>query len=499
MTIATFSDRTATFPQTAATNAAGTAIIEAQHVGKAYRAKRGKELTVLRDISFTLHEGEIVAILGRSGAGKSTFLRILAGLVPASSGTVTYRGTDITGPNPGVGLVFQTFALMPWLTVQANVELGLEARGVPREERRRAALQAIDAIGLDGFENAYPKELSGGMRQRVGIARALVVQPDALFMDEPFSALDVLTAENLRNEVLKMWSDDQRSIKSVLIVTHNIEEAVQMADRVVVLGSHPGYLIADVPVTLPRPRDRHSAQFEDMVDTLYAILTGQSRDGGPADTADERTAAGDGVVHGTSDGAANQTAAANQAPARASNADHQASSDMLPNATPGGLAGLVEIVYNHAQGIDLADLAAELSFEVDDLFPLIDAGTMLGLLTVENGHVTLTELGRQWRQADILTSKTMFAAMLQDKAPLVRIIDRAVRHSEHGRLRGELIVDLLRARHTDAEAERQFNIAMTWGRYGELFDYDADDDIITVDAANPANAIRPAGEASETD
>ncbi len=271
MTIATFSDRTATFPQTAATNAAGTAIIEAQHVGKTYRAKRGKELTVLRDISFTLHEGEIVAILGRSGAGKSTFLRILAGLVPALSGTVTYRGTDITGPNPGVGLVFQTFALMPWLTVQANVELGLEARGVPREERRRAALQAIDAIGLDGFENAYPKELSGGMRQRVGIARALVVQPDALFMDEPFSALDVLTAENLRNEVLKMWSGDQRSIKSVLIVTHNIEEAVQMADGVVVLGSHPGHLIADVPVTLPRPRDRHSAQFEAMVDTLYAI------------------------------------------------------------------------------------------------------------------------------------------------------------------------------------------------------------------------------------
>ena len=316
MTIATFSDRTATFPQTAATNAAGTAIIEAQHVGKAYRAKRGKELTVLRDISFTLHEGEIVAILGRSGAGKSTFLRILAGLVPASSGTVTYRDTDITGPNPGVGLVFQTFALMPWLTVQANVELGLEARGVPREERRRAALQAIDAIGLDGFENAYPKELSGGMCQRVGIARALVVQPDALFMDEPFSALDVLTAENLRNEVLKMRSGDQRSIKSVLIVTHNIEEAVQMADRVVVLGSHPGYFIADVPVTLPRPRDRHSAQFEAMVDTLYAILTGQSRDGGPADTADERTAAGDGVVHGTSDGAANQTTVADQAPAR---------------------------------------------------------------------------------------------------------------------------------------------------------------------------------------
>lgn len=489
MTIATFSDRTATFPQTAATNATGTAIIEAQHVGKTYRAKRGKELTVLRDISFTLHEGEIVAILGRSGAGKSTFLRILAGLVPASSGTVTYRGTDITGPNPGVGLVFQTFALMPWLTVQANVELGLEARGVPREERtaghRRHRTGRIRERVPEGALRRHAP--ARGHRTGPGGAARCAVHGRAVLR------IGCADGRNLRNEVLKMWSGDQRSIKSVLIVTHNIEEAVQMADRVVVLGSHPGHLIADVPVTLPRPRDRHSAQFEAMVDTLYAILTGQSRDGGPADTADERTTAGDGVAHGTSDGAANQTAAADQAPARASNADHQASSDMLPNATPGGLAGLVEIVYDHAQGIDLADLAGELSFEVDDLFPLIDAGTMLGLLTVENGHVTLTELGRQWRQADILTSKTMFAAMLQDKAPLVRIIDRAVRHSEHGRLRGRLIVDLLRARHTDAEAERQFNIAMTWGRYGELFDYDADDDIITVDAANPANATRPVG------
>lgn len=443
-------------------------IIEAQHVGQRFTAGNGTELTVFDNISFNLYEGEIVAILGRSGAGKSTFLRALAGLVKPTSGTVKYRGEALTGPNPGIALVFQTFALMPWLTVQDNVELGLKARGVPRAERTKLALDAIDMIGLDGFESAYPKELSGGMRQRVGIARALVVQPDALFMDEPFSALDVLTAENLRNEVLKMWSGDQRSIKSVLIVTHNIEEAVQMADRVVVLGSHPGYLIADVPVTLPRPRDRHSAQFEAMVDTLYAILTGQSRDGGPADTADERTAAGDGVVHGTSDGAANQTAVADQAPARASNADHQASSDMLPNATPGGLAGLVEIVYDHAQGIDLADLAAELSFEVDDLFPLIDAGTMLGLLTVENGHVTLTELGRQRRQADILTSKTMFAAMLQDKAPLVRIIDRAVRHSEHGRLRGERHASITQRLNFAAHATPEATLALVYAHESGL-------------------------------
>lgn len=252
-------------------------IIEAQHVGQRFTADNGTELTVFDNISFNLYEGEIVAILGRSGAGKSTFLRALAGLVKPTSGTVKYRGKALTGPNPGIALVFQTFALMPWLTVQDNVELGLKARGVPRAERTKLALDAIDMIGLDGFESAYPKELSGGMRQRVGIARALVLRPDALFMDEPFSALDVLTAENLRQEVLKLWSSEQRSIKSVLMVTHNIEEAVEMADRVVVLGSHPGHLIADVRVDLQRPRDRHSVEFEAMVDRLYAILTGRPR------------------------------------------------------------------------------------------------------------------------------------------------------------------------------------------------------------------------------
>ena len=258
MTIATFSDHTATFPQTAATNAAGTAIIEARHVGKTYRAERGKELTVLRDISFTLHEGEIVAILGRSGAGKSTFLRILAGLVPASSGTVTYRGTDITGPNPGVGLVFQTFALMPWLTVQANVELGLEARGVPREERRRAALQAIDAIGLDGFENAYPKELSGGMCQRASLARALVGKPKVLLLDEPLGALDAFTRMNMQDEILRIWKETGMT---AIMVTHDVDEAVYLSDKVVVMTPRPGRITGTLDIKLARPRARSSEDF----------------------------------------------------------------------------------------------------------------------------------------------------------------------------------------------------------------------------------------------
>lgn len=343
-------------------------IIEARHISQRFTADNGTELTVLHDISFNLYEGEIVAILGRSGAGKSTFLRALAGLVKPTSGTVKYRGETLTGPNPGIALVFQTFALMPWLTVQDNVELGLKARGVPKAKRTKLALDAIDMIGLDGFESAYPKELSGGMRQRVGIARALVLQPDALFMDEPFSALDVLTAENLRQEVLKLWSSEQRSIKSVLMVTHNIEEAVEMADRVVVLGSHPGHLIANVRVDLPRPRDRHSAAFEAMMDKLYAILTRQATQ--PAQPAHKAEAPE------LSASSAN-VPAMDETNLQTAEPLEKIKGRPLPNATPGGLAGLLDVVAEHPDGIDLADLASDLSFEVDDLFPLVDAGTLL--------------------------------------------------------------------------------------------------------------------------
>ncbi|WEV67125.1 nitrate/sulfonate/bicarbonate ABC transporter ATP-binding protein [Bifidobacterium sp. ESL0769] len=519
-------------PKYADLDANGThTVIEASHISQSFTSEKGNETTVLDDISFNLHEGEIVAILGRSGAGKSTFLRILAGLIQPTSGKVSYRGKELDGPNPGVALVFQTFALMPWLTVEDNVELGLEARGVPREERHKRALEAIDAIGLDGFESAYPKELSGGMKQRIGIARALVLRPDALFMDEPFSALDVLTAENLRQEVLKLWNNNQSGIKSILIVTHNIEEAVQMADRVVVLGSHPGHLIAQVPVNLPRPRDKHSPEFEAMVDKLYAILTGQEsqrsrqiaqkkaenasaatsteaqnsakdsaqtsssksdNDNKSANSSKSTDSRGNGKGSGQTSGAVNDHAAA-QAKANEKLTAHEndtkvkdnnARTELLPNATPGGLAGLLDVVSNYQGGVDLADLAADLSFEVDDLFPLIDAGTMLGLLTVNNGHCTITREGDRWCHADVLEAKKLFAQLIMDHAPLVRTIDRALRNHPDRGLRGELILDLLRSQHTDEEAQQQFDIAVTWGRYGELFDYDADDDQLTLDEAN---------------
>ncbi len=443
-------------------------IIDAKHITQSFTSDSGTTQHVLHDISFTLREGEIVAILGRSGAGKSTFLRTMAGLIQPTEGTVTYRGRELTGPNPGVAIVFQTFALMPWLTVQDNVELGLRARGVSKEKRTELALAAIDAIGLDG-----------------------------------------------RQEVLKLWSSEERDIKSVVIVTHNIEEAVQMADRVVVLGSHPGHLIADVQVDLPRPRDKHSAEFEAMVDNLYAILTGSMPEGESEPDNTDTTVAGDlsgadGDSQPVEQTDAEETEAAaiadmliqkhHDAEAEAKQNEEQADAGepkpepvavhLLPNATPGGMAGLLDVISEEPDGIDLADLAADLSFEIDDLFPLVDAGTMLNLLTAENGHITITPAGQEWHNADILHSKQVFARLAIEHAPLVHAIDQALSRNRNGKLRGELILDLLRSKHTDALARQQFDIAISWGRYGELFDYDADDDELTrtVDTA-PLNGV----------
>ena len=456
-------------------------LLRVDHVEKSYEGEKGKKLTVLRDMSFELHDGEIVALLGRSGAGKSTFLRVLAGLVPATSGTVEYRGKQLTGPNPGVGFVFQTFALLPWLTVQQNVELGLEARGVSREERAKAALDAIDVIGLDGFENAYPKELSGGMRQRVGIARALVLKPDMLFMDEPFSALDVLTAENLRSEVVDLLTSDKdgegaakRSVRSVLIVTHNIEEAVQMADRVIVLGSHPGHIIHERIIDLPRPRDdKHTPEFEAIVDELYSALTGQAAAPRPY------AAATAGAVAGAAP-------APTEPSASAPSDTPVALRDILPAATPGDLAGFIDVADDYRDGIDLADLADLLSYEVDDLFPLVDAAKKLGMITTTHGHVTLTTMGERWAAADMQGRKELFAKMTRSKIPLVRSIDRALKTNAGKPLDADLVLDLLEGDRSSDDARREFDTAVSWGRYAELFDFDAATNTLTLDPANVA-------------
>ena len=425
---------------------AGPVILEASHVTKTFTTPDGQALPVLDGVSLTLHEGEIVALLGKSGSGKSTMLRCIAGLILPSSGTVTYRGTPLNGANPGVAMVFQSFALLPWLTVQQNVELAMQARDVPEQARHDKATRAIDLIGLDGFESAYPKELSGGMRQRVGFARALVVEPDALLMDEPFSALDVLTAANLRGELTRLWEGHDFPVKAVLIVTHNIEEAVQLADRILVLSSNPGRIRAELAVGLPRPRDRHDPAFERLVDIVYGILTGREEEA-------ERAAATAGPPGGPVPTPADLP---------------------LPEVSAGGLSGLLEILTARGGEDGLAELADELNFEIDDLLPLVDAAVMLTLARVRDARLEITEAGREFAAADIDASKRLFGELIATHAPLIKAILRALRATGDGTLREGFFLDLLRRGFSADAARRQLDIAIDWGRYGELFDYDAE-------------------------
>ncbi|MHB8510675.1 MAG: ABC transporter ATP-binding protein [Actinomycetota bacterium] len=416
-------------------------IIEVEHVTKTFTGAEDKSLTVLEDISLSVAEDEIVALLGKSGSGKSTLLRCIAGLIAPTKGIVRYREKPLEGANPGVAMVFQTFALLPWLTVLQNVELGLEARGVPPKERRTRAERVIDLIGLDGFESAYPKELSGGMRQRVGFARALVVEPDALLMDEPFSALDVLTAENLRVELLSLWARDDFPTKAMLIVTHNIEEAVLLADRILVLQANPGRINQEIAVTFERPRSRRTVDFQALVDRIYGIMTGHPEpEARPARVSVEKSPI--------------------EAP--------------LPFASVGGMAGLLEVLQSTGGKEDLPDLATELNFEVDDLLPLVDALEMLGFAKVQEADIEMTDEGRAFFEADILKSKEIFARQAREKAPLVRAISQGLERTQDGSLDEGLFLDLLRRGFSDEDARRQLDIAIDWGRYGELFEYDAD-------------------------
>jgi NitT/TauT family transport system ATP-binding protein len=415
-------------------------LVSVRDLTKTFATRDGGELPVLEGITLDVVPGEIVALLGKSGSGKSTLLRCIAGLVLPSSGTVTFRGRPLQGINPGVSLVFQTFALLPWLTVQQNVELGLEAQGIAPEERAKRALEAIDLIGLDGFESAFPKELSGGMRQRVGFARALVVDPDLLLMDEPFSALDVLTAENLRTELLELWQAGEFPAEAILIVTHNIEEAVTFSDRVIVLGTNPGRIRAELNIGLERPRDRRSTDFEALVDEIYGIITDRPS---PVVTAPDEHEGG-GVQH-----------------------------VMLPHASVDGIAGLAELALESGDDADLADLAAVVGFEIDDLFPIVDSLTILGFATVDNGRLNLTETGKLFAGADIQHSKQIFREAALEHVPLVRRIRRALEHSSDGALREGFFLDLLHSHYSHDESRAQLDTAIDWGRYAELFEYDA--------------------------
>jgi NitT/TauT family transport system ATP-binding protein len=420
-------------------------LITVRALSKSFPGRGGRPLPVLDDITLDVREGEFVALLGRSGSGKSTLLRCIAGLIAPTEGQVLFRGKPLTGTNRDTAMVFQTFALMPWLTVQQNVELGLEARGVEAKERVERALRAIDIVGLDGYETAFPKELSGGMRQRVGFARALVVEPAALLMDEPFSALDVLTSENLRGELLELWEGQRFPTKTIVMVTHNIEEAVLLADRILVLGTNPGRIRADLVNPLSRPRRRRTPDFDELVDQIYRMMTQRDQVAAAAPAA---------AVSGAEAGTVGDTP--------------------LPQASVDGLSGLAEVlIARHGGAADLADLADTLGLEVDDLLPLVDALVLLGFADLRDDRLELTGNGRVFAGASIQDSKEIFARASLTRAPLVRTIYRGLRAAQDDTLPAALFTDILRTNYSEEDSARQLDVAVNWGRYAELYDYDA--------------------------
>ncbi|ACX52230.1 ABC transporter related protein [Ammonifex degensii KC4] len=410
-------------------------LIELKGVTKKYPLGERSEVTVLEDISLAVRQGEFLGILGPSGSGKSTLLRIMAGLVKPTSGEVLYKGRSLDGVNPGVAMVFQTFALYPWLTVLENVALPLLVRGHSWETCREKAIQIIDMVGLDGFESAYPKELSGGMRQRVGVARALIAEPDVLLMDEPFSALDVLTAENLRRDLLKLWLEEKIPTKAIVLITHNIEEAVYLCDRILVLSRDPGRVIAEVAVNLPHWRERKNPRFTALVDEIYTILTRRKVPTAPP---------------------------APPAPRR------------LPAARVGAVTGLVEYLLEVGGRADLYALGEKFAMDLEDLLPIVEAAEITGLVSVHEGDIELTSAGRRFAAAPLLERKEIFREQILQNVRRIRWIVSVLSSKANHRMPREFFLSVLEQHFSPEEARIQLDILIDWGRYAELFGYDED-------------------------
>ncbi|HMD70647.1 MAG TPA: AAA-associated domain-containing protein [Bryobacteraceae bacterium] len=427
-------------------------IVEARRISKGFERPAGGQVRVIAPTDLSLEPGAIVALLGPSGSGKSTLLRILSGLTPPSAGEVLWHGRPLAECRPNVAIVFQSFALFPWLTVQENVEVPLLARGIQRDERHRRAFHTLGSVGLKGFETAYPKDLSGGMRQRVGFARALVVEPEILFMDEPFSALDVLTAENLRGELMELWLEKKIPTRSIFLVTHNIEEAVLLADRILVLGRNPASIRADFRIPLPRPRERHSDAFLLYVDYIYKLITQPQLQPGPPSAA----------------GAPSGPAA-------------RPPYQLLPHARPGGIAGLLELIDDHGGKDDLYRVAEELRMEVDDLLPTVEGATLLGYATAERGDVEITPAGKAFAEADIGTRKQLFREAALAHVALIQQISGALAGKSDHAMPLDFFRDILEEHFPATEVQRQIDTALNWARYGDVFRYDSGSGRLSLD------------------
>jgi len=429
------------------------ALLDVHSLRQTFPRADGGEHLVLDGVELALGQGQIVGLLGRTGSGKSTLLRLIAGLAQPSAGTITYLGEPVTAPAPGIAMVFQSFALFPWLTVLENVQLGLEALGLPEPEIRKRALAAIDLIGLDGYESAFPRELSGGMRQRVGFARALVVHPNILLMDEPFSALDVLTAETLRTDFLELWGEGKLPIKGVILVTHNIEEAVLMCDRILLFSTNPGRIISEIAVDLKQPRNRLDPLFRDLVEKIYVAMTARKQ-------------------------APPQIGAAERLPALTINT-------VLPRVSANLLSGLIETLaappYNgHA---DLPVLADELHMEMDELFPVSDALQLLRLAEVEGGDIKLTDIGKQFVELGTDDRKKLFQRQLLAYIPLATHIRHVLQERANHVAPKSRFYDELEDHMSAEDAELSLRAVIGWGRYAEAFAYD--DDSGTFSLENP--------------
>src|SRR5579863_579152 len=430
-------------------------IIEARGLAKFYGEPGDNVIQVIAPTDISVHAGEILAVLGPSGSGKSTLLRMLTGLSKPSAGEVLWHGKPVAGQSPHVSIVFQSFALFPWLTVLENVEAPLKARGIAEIPRRKRSLKILETVGLDWFEAAYPKELSGGMKQRVGFARALVVEPEVLFMDEPFSALDVLTAENLRGELLELWLSKKMPTLAIFIVTHNIEESVILADRIVVLGRNPARIRADFNVRLSHPRNRKSERFVELVDYIYKVMTEPDveHDLPDPESTGEIVVPPGGLRTG-------------QAPVRVSKYQ------ILPHARVGGMAGLLELLHDRGGREDLFRLSEDLVMDIEDLLPILEACQLLGFAWLKEGDVQLSGQGVHFADADIQRRKVLFREAALEHVTILKQIDSILKRKSDHSINDEFFRDVLDEHFSEDEVQRQFDTAVNWGRYGEIFDYD---------------------------
>ncbi|HEX3743520.1 MAG TPA: AAA-associated domain-containing protein [Bryobacteraceae bacterium] len=442
-------------PVEAAPETAAEPIIEARGIEKSFARPDGAPIQVIAPTDLNVQPGMIVALLGPSGSGKSTLLRMLTGLTQPTGGQVLWHGRPVAECSPNVAIVFQSFALFPWLTVVENVEVPLVARGMEHAERHQRAMRQLAAVGLKGFETAYPKELSGGMRQRVGFARALAVEPEILFMDEPFSALDVLTAENLRGELLELWTGKKIPTKSIFVVTHNIEEAVLLADRIIVLGRNPARIRADFEIPLAHPRDRAAAEFLLYVDYIYKMMTQPDLVTAPP------------------------SAAAKPALQR------------LPHTRPGAVGGMLELLNDRGGKEDLYRVAEDLLMELDDLLPIVEGAVLLGFAKSDRGDIELTPEGKAFAEADIEKRTALFREAALAHVSLLQQMNMALSIKGDHSMPLEFYRDVLDEHFAADDVQKQIETAVHWGRYSGIFTYDSENDRLLSHASSEEDHAAP--------